>query len=126
MELIVHTFELKLLFMIGFLPVLDNCVLCGKPLQRDSQQTIRFSHTHCGVCCREGPCAVKTEAGQNLSASIWNCLKYISDAPIEKVYSFTLDKSLVPELSELATRYLCDRLERCYTKLRMLKDFEAV
>lgn len=123
-DLIVHTFELKLLFLIGFLPVLQSCVLCDKQLQNDSFQSILFSYSHCGVCCHDILCASKAGEQTSISLSTWNCLLYISNSTIDKLYSFTLDKKYVPELSDLATRYLCDRLERCYTKLRMLKDFE--
>ncbi len=121
-DLIVHAFELKLLFMIGFLPVLNNCVLCDKPLQNEPFQAVRFSYTRCGVCCRDASCVLSAGDQTMLSISTWNCLRYISESTIEKVYSFTLDKKYVQEFSELATRYLCDRMERCYTKLRMLKD----
>lgn len=122
-ELIVHTFELKLLFLIGYLPVLNACVICGKDLHNDSSTTVLFSHTHCGICCHDILCVSNAGDYAMLSASTWNCLRYISASAIDKVYSFTLDRKCVPELSELATRYLCDRLERCYTKLQMLKDF---
>lgn len=122
-DLIVHTFEIKLLALIGFLPVLNECVLCNKPVSNEAFSSIIFSYSHCGVCCHDVLCASKAGDYQIISLSTWNCLCYISVSPIEKLYSFTLDKPFVVELSNLATRYICERLERCYTKLRMLKDF---
>ena len=122
-ELVVHTFELKLLFMIGYLPVLNSCVLCNKPIQRDPSAFFLFSYAHCGICCHDFACVSNAGDKERISDSTWNCLRYIAASPIEKLYSFTLDKNYVQELSRLATRYLCDRLERCYTKLQMLKDF---
>jgi len=123
-DLIVHTFELKLLFLIGFLPVLSSCVLCNKPLVQETFGSIMFSYSRCGVCCHDVTC--ESNAGENhvISTATWNCLQYISISPIDKVFSFSLMKIHVQELSDLSTRYICDRLERCYTKLRMLKDFE--
>ncbi len=122
-DLIIHTFEIKLLSLIGFMPMLGNCVICGKELVSDSFASIIFSHSQCGTCCHDLMCATKSGEHQIISQSTFNCLRYIVSSPIEKVYSFTLDKAFVDELSSLATRYICDRLERCYTKLRMLKDF---
>ena len=122
-DLIVHAFELKLLFMIGYLPVLSSCVLCDKHIQNDSCQSILFSHSHCGVICHDAGSIAGAKDYVVLSASTLRCMQYIAQSSIEKVYSFNLDKNDILELSDLATRYLCDRLERCYTKLRMLKEF---
>ncbi len=122
-DLIVHTFELKLLFMIGYQPDLTACVLCHKPIQNEPFPTILFSHSHCGVICHDNACISKAKESVVLSASTFHCMQYIAGSSIEKVYSFNLDPKYVPELCLLATRYLCDRLERCYTKLRMLKEF---
>lgn len=123
-DLIVHTFELKLLFLIGFLPILDSCSACRKAMNGDIGQSIIFSYTQCGMCCNDIQCVSKAGDYKVISKSAWNCLLYIASSSIEKLYSFTLDKTCSSEISELATRYICDRLERCYTKLQMLDDLK--
>ncbi len=37
-DLIIHTFELKLLFMLGFTPVLDGCTLCVHSCDKRDQK----------------------------------------------------------------------------------------
>ncbi|MHB1485282.1 MAG: DNA repair protein RecO [Saccharofermentanales bacterium] len=121
--LIVHTFELKLLFLIGFMPILDSCFVCKNKMNADTGQQVLFSYTHCGVCCNNISCVSKAGDYKKISPATWNCMLYIASAPIDKLYSFTLDEICSREICDLAARYICDRLERCYTKLDMLKEF---
>lgn len=123
-DLIVHAFELKLLFLIGFLPILNHCAVCGRDMENAGDQPVQFSFTRCGICCSSTKCIQNSGDSLLISPSTWNCLCYIAGSTIEKVYSFHLEKQSIDELSKLSTRYLCDRLERCYTKLRMLSEFD--
>ncbi|MHB8961762.1 MAG: DNA repair protein RecO [Saccharofermentanales bacterium] len=123
LPLTIHTFELKLLFILGFTPVLHECVVCAKPFAPAPGEKAIFSYTRCGIICGERSCLSSRGEYAAISSATLECMKYISFAQIDKVYSFKLEKVCSDELAVLSSRYICDRLERCYTKLRLLEDF---
>lgn len=45
---IVHAYELRLMAVLGYAPVLDRCVRCGQPLER---RTVGFSPSLGGMLC---------------------------------------------------------------------------
>lgn len=123
LALTIHTFELKLLFVLGFTPVLHECSVCGKPFIIGPEEKVVFSYNRCGVICDERRCLSERGEYKLISPATLECMKYISFVQIDKVFSFKLDKIYSDELAELSSRYICDRLERCYTKLKLLEDF---
>ncbi|MHB1453649.1 MAG: DNA repair protein RecO [Saccharofermentanales bacterium] len=123
LPLTIHTFELKLLFVLGFTPVLNECTVCAKPFLTAPDEKVVFSYTRCGIICHERRCLSERGEYTYISPATLECMKYISYAQIDKVFSFKLEQAYSDELAELSSRYICDRLERCYTKLKLLEDF---
>jgi DNA repair protein RecO (recombination protein O) len=123
-KIIIHTFELKLLFVLGFMPVLDVCAECSKDLKEliANNETFIFSFTQCGLCCENSACIPNSRDYIKISKPTLQCIIYIAESTYEKLYSFKLEKCYANELAALSTRYICERLDRCYTKLNMLDD----
>ncbi len=121
-EFVTHVFELKLLFILGFMPVLDHCQKCSNPVINSSNK-ICFDCSAGGVVCRNGTCITERNKIHYISIPVLNGLIYISQTSIEKLYSFSLSEKYSGELYRLATDYLCEKYEKCYTKLDLLKDF---
>ena len=119
-RLIVHTFELKLLFILGFTPVLNECVICGSQDYGDSSK-LDFSFTQCGLVCshKHGPRAGDTVS---ISKATYQCLNYIADSDIPKIFSYSLSQKACEEVYQLASRYTQERLEKAYTKLKFLEE----
>ncbi len=121
-DLIVHTFELKLLFLLGFTPLLAECSKCRSTCEDIGSSDILFSFTECGIVCSSPKCKGKAGNTMMISQATLDCLRYISVSQIEKVFSYRITPESATELYELASKYICERLERCYTKLRMLEQ----
>lgn len=121
-EFITHIFELRLLFIQGFMPILDQCLKCGKAAVNGSSK-ICFDCSGGGVICNKGVCRTESSKIHFISIPVLNCLLYISQSSIEKLFSFSISEKYSKELYELAADYLCEKYEKCYTKLDMLKDF---
>lgn len=121
-DLIIHTFELKLLFVLGFTPLLNSCSVCEQPIISSNGKLI-FSFDTCGVVCNKHKCISGACDQIFLSPATTQCLRYISQSNIEKIFSFQLAPEFAKELSSFSSRYICERLERNYTKLKMLEEF---
>lgn len=118
-------FELKLLFIMGFTPVLDSCVQCKCPVDLTNHKKIRFDCGSGGVVCNKSACQSESYSKiKSISIPTYLAIEYISKSSLDKVFSFRLTKRDENELSDLATEYVCDKFEKCYTKLEMLKDFK--
>ncbi len=124
-SLTIHVFELKLLFILGYTPVLNECVSCGKPLASGTGVRAAFSHSCCGILCGDRRCLAAGGEYASVSPATLDCMRYIASSPVEKIFSFRLDTEYAAELAALSSRYVCERLERNYTKLRMLNDFSV-
>jgi DNA repair protein RecO (recombination protein O) len=120
-DLIIHTFELKLLFILGYTPVLDECCVCKEKIDPD-QKDFLFSHEACGIICGKKKCFAITSKNNTISSSVYRALGYISRASIEKVFSFQLSPDTIKELASFSSRYISERLEKSYNKLKMLEQ----
>jgi DNA repair protein RecO (recombination protein O) len=125
MELTVHTFELKMMYILGLMPLLEFCASCGKPISVEKMDRLCFSFHHCGVCCDETACRFGVETCTILSGATYACMRYIANASLSKLYSFTLSNEYIRELATISTRFLCERMEKCYTKLSLLEEFNV-
>lgn len=119
---IIHTFELKLLFILGFTPIIEECCVCGNHCSSLKEENVFFSFSSCGIVCSSLKCNGKTGDNMKITRATLECLRYISASPIEKVFSYNIEPSSALQLYDLASKYICERLERCYTKLKMLEQ----
>jgi DNA repair protein RecO (recombination protein O) len=67
-------FEFVLLRELGYHPVLDACVICGKPIEVPA---LGFSPAAGGMVC--GACQPKQRDGMPLSDEAWRALRELSD-----------------------------------------------
>lgn len=99
----------------GFYPDLERCRRCGKSLdQLPAGPEIVFDFALGGLVC--GGCK-GTGSGTRLSAGSLRALRYILEAPPEKVYAFTAAEEVQRQLDEAAVGYLLQETERRYGSL---------
>lgn len=122
-NLTVHVFELKMLFLSGYMPVLDKCVSCKKTIGPDTDRVFRFDCRAGGMICENGSCASDNKTVHTLSPASYKCLMHISKTPSEKLYCFHIDEKHTQEIALLASSYLCENFDKDYKKLEMLKEF---
>jgi len=49
-------------------------------------------------------------------------MKYIYEAPYGKLFSFSVSVKILDELSKISRRYLCERLEKKYSRMELLSE----
>ncbi len=106
LEFIMSIFKIRLLSIIGFKPVIDNCVNCK---EKDVQYfSLKDDGLKCEACARQDKSAIK------LSDTAIKALKYIIISDPKKIYSFELSNENKAELKLLAKLYLNKCLEKEY------------
>ena len=109
-------FELRLCCIAGFTPDVRGCCVCGRP------DCDRFNITQgtlqCASCRSEGTGDIRMP----LSPGGLAALRYITDAPAKRLFSFRVSDEALRELAQLSEGYLCMRLERGFYTLDFYKS----
>lgn len=98
--MILRTFQIKMLKLLGYNPYSNNCPICGKA------DPTRFTLN--GFVC-DDCCNLKT--ARALSEATINVLKYIIYSPIDKLFSIRISDDVLNELSYVADKYIKYHLE---------------
>ena len=90
-DLIISTFKLKLLCILGFTPRIDGCVNCKQ--QEDIKYfSLKDNGFKCEICGKQDKSCLE------MSESTINAIKYIVMSPPKKLYSFNLKDEALEEL----------------------------
>ena len=100
-------FEVMTLHLLGFLPNLETCVICGQPAAPADR--VLFGHEAAGVLC--GTCRPGQQQVASLSRGVLEALRQASEPETEGSLA-TLDRRLWGELRGLLHRYLTNLLGR--------------
>jgi DNA repair protein RecO (recombination protein O) len=117
-QMIVSVFEWKILGLLGYTADLGLCV-CK---EADPNQYGAFSFTQCRLFCKKASCLEKAGNYQFLSPGCVEALKYSTSAPVDKIFSFTISPKIQNEMSGISRKYLCERLEKNYTRMDLLQN----
>lgn len=107
LDFIISIFKLKLLCYLGFKPMVEKCVNCGKK-ENLCYFSIRNNGTKCEICSRQDKGAIK------ITNSTYIALKYIIEAPSKKLFSFNLKEESLRELELICKVYFNEKLEKEY------------
>lgn len=107
LDLILSIFEIKLLCLLGFMPVIDKCVNCGA-----KEEFEFFSLKDNGFKC--SACGKQDKGAIELSKTTENAIKYIVMAPAKKVFSFNISEENIRQLKVICKLYLNIKLEKEY------------
>ena len=100
-------FEVMTLHLLGFLPNLETCVICGQPAAPADR--VLFGHEAAGVLC--GICRPGQQQVVSLSRGVLEALRQASEPETEGSLA-TLDRRLWGELRGLLHHYLTNLLGR--------------
>lgn len=114
--LVKAVFELRLSCIIGFLPDLRGCGICGK--ENPDRFNVSQGVLQCSSCRGEGLEGIRLP----LSEGTLLAMRYIASCDGKKMFSFTLSGENLRELSQLTESYLTLRLERGFYTLDFYKS----
>lgn len=106
LNLIMSTFKIKLLSIIGFMPEIQKCT-CA---QNDNLNyfSIKDNGLKCNVCGKQDKSAIQIKDETRLA------IQYIICSESKKIFSFTIPDDAIKELDIISKLYLAEKLEKNY------------
>ena len=118
LELVKAAFELKLMCLEGYEPLLDACAVCGCPTPEEPRFHLREGVLHC-VGCRG---SVGEGISLPLSSGSLAAMRHIVYGDPKRLLSFPLDGAGLETLAGVAEAYLLTQLERGFRTLDFYKS----
>ncbi len=105
-------FELRLLCLSGFEPLLDGCPVCGKETPEDPVFSLNGGCIHCRHCPPGTP-----GISLPVTAETAEAMRYITCADPKKIFSFAIPPAAEKQLGEICEAYALAQLERGFGAL---------
>lgn len=131
---VVHATELRLMRLGGFGLDLRHCVLCQKELAPD--QAARFDFEKMGLSCAAHQTRITQPSSQtldrrersfmDLSAAALAAIDWFSHSKLDQLFSFKCAADVDRELAAFSRQYLAWNMDKHYTKLDMLTQFNQL
>ena len=110
--LVKAAFELRLLCLTGYEPLLDGCAVCGAAEPEDARLLLHEGALCCARCRRSG-----SGPGRALSPSALAAARWIVGGDPKRLFSFSLDERGLRQLGAAAEGFLLAQHERSYRTL---------
>ena len=115
LALIKGAFELRLLCLSGYEPMLDGCTICERePIQP------RFVFGQGMLYCES--CHKTMGEGISISTATLQAMRFVSWAEPKRLFSFTLDEDGLKQFAKVTEGYLIAQLERGFHTLDFYKS----
>ena len=106
LDFVYSIFRLRLMVLLGFSPIVDKCVECGK------DELKFFSFKDNGFKCLE--CSKQDTGAVSIKDGTKDAIRFIVKAPAKKIFSFDISEESKRELSLVAKIYTNTKLEKEY------------
>ena len=116
--LVKAVFELKLLSLTGYEPLLQECAVCGKEDPDDPRLNLSAGVLHCSGCRGQVPGGVSMP----LTPGALAAARHIVWGDPKRLFSFTLDSEGLRLLGDAAEAFLMTQLERGFHTLDFYKQ----
>ena len=111
-ELLVRSFELKLLKATGYGLILDYCTSCGKKMSVGDFISLSSFGGICDEC--------RKEYGIHISKGAYNALKFLTNTPSDKIYRLNLTKDIKKEIEKITFSIISSSYSKKPKSLEML------
>ena len=105
LKLVTATFILRLLSIIGYKPIIEECQSC-----RTKEELNYFSFKDNGLKCKT--CAKLDKGAIEITDTTRDAIRYIVLADPKKLYSFNVPQDSIKELEIISKIYLQEKLEK--------------
>ena len=118
-RLVKAAFELRLMTISGYEPILSECTSCGE----QPQNGCFFSAAEGCITCAS--CAHTTAGLLPLSVSALEAMRYVVMAPVEKLFGFALRGESVRLFCDACEKYVLTQMDRNYKALGVYRSIAA-
>lgn len=117
-EQVKAAFELRILTLSGFAPLLDRCAVCGAPEPEAPMLDVVQGVLHCEKCAlpeREG-------LSMPLCAASLQAMRHAVHCPPKKLYAFSVSPGALRRMGDAAEAFAAAQLERGFRTLDFYKS----
>lgn len=107
LKLINSIFTLRLLSIIGYRPIIDECKGC-----KTKEDLSYFSFRDCGFKCKD--CGKQDKGAIEITNTTKDAIRYIILADAKKIFAFNVPNETIKELEIISKIYLEEKLEKVY------------
>ena len=111
LPLVKAAFELKLLCVAGYEPLLDACAVCGAPEPKEPRLDLAEGVLHCAAC------GLGDGAGRTLDESSLAAMRHVGDGDPKRLFSFPMDAPGMARMSTACEDFLRTQLDRGFRTL---------
>jgi DNA repair protein RecO (recombination protein O) len=111
-EMLIRSFELKLLKATGYGLILDNCTICKKKISLVNYISLSYYGGVCDECNKEH--------GLYISKGTYNALRFLLNTPSDKIYKLNLSKDIKKEIEKVTTFMISSNYAKRPKSLEML------
>lgn len=123
-------YELRAMVMSGYMPMIDRCGLCGKGKSELFYLDVMNGMLKCEECIHKLNSSKELPIAEDgaavilvpLNYSALSAARYVAEAPVSKVMSFTLEDEPMKMLSKMSETYLLHHLEKNFSSLDFYKS----
>ena len=119
LPLVKAAFELKLLCVAGYEPLLDACAVCGDPQPREPRLDLAEGVLHCAAC------GLGDGADRSLDAASLAAMRHVVYGDPKRLFSFTLDAAALGRMAAACEDFLLRQLERGFSTLDFYRRLTA-
>lgn len=112
-ELLVRSFELKLLKSTGYGLNLNKCANCGKKINTSSYISLANYGGICGECTKEYSIRISTAA--------YNVLRFLNSSPMDKVHRVNVNTEIKDEIFKVTSSIFSSNYAKKPKSLEMLE-----
>jgi DNA repair protein RecO (recombination protein O) len=94
-EMLIRSFELKLLKATGYGLILDNCTICKKKISLTNYISLSYYGGVCEECNKEH--------GIYISRGTYNALRFLVKTPSDRIYKLNLSQDIKKEIGKVTT-----------------------
>ena len=118
-EIVKPAFEMKLMALSGFEPLLDRCAACGAEAVEEPMLDVVRGTLHCAKCPHKG--GLSMPLGKEGLAAV----RHIVYGPPKRLYAFRLPEEELRWVGHAAEAYVAAQLERGFRTLDYYKQIKT-
>ena len=118
--LVKAAFELKLMCLAGYEPLLDACALCGLPQPQAPRFHLSEGVLHCGNCREVGP-----GADLPLTPGALTAMRHVVYGDPKRLFSFRLEGDGMACMARACEAFLLTQLDRGFHTLQFYQELAA-
>ena len=119
LPLVKAAFELKLLCVAGYEPLLDACAVCGRAEPQEPRLDLAEGVLHCAAC------GLGDGGSRSLDAASLAAMRHVVYGDPKRLFSFALEESALGQMTAACEDFLLKQLDRGFATLDFYRRLTA-